>query len=74
MTEEEYKLKQHELDELKYYESQIARQDLSGKMNYCKECQCCYQFFRQCQLGQESREKNFVCAKAFEKMQKKRSK
>lgn len=55
---------QKELDEKKYYESEIARQDLSGKMEYCKYCTVCYQSFRQCPLDQHTRETNCVCAKA----------
>ena len=55
---------QKELDEKKYYESEISKQDLSGKMEYCKYCSICYQAYRQCPLDQHSREINCVCAKA----------
>lgn len=64
ITDEELNLLQKQLDEKKYRQSEIGRVDLSGKMEYCKCCNLCYQHFKQCQLDQSSREANQVCAKA----------
>lgn len=53
---------QKQLDEKKYFESQVARQDLSGKMFYCETC-----IFKSkeqtCELTNESRVANCVCAR-----------
>lgn len=52
---------QKQLDEKKYFESQIAKQDLSGKMFYCEDC--IFRHYADCQLIQESRVVNCVCAR-----------
>lgn len=56
---------QNKLDEKKYLESEIAKQDLSGKMEYCKKCAFCYKRFAQCTLSHQSRLANCVCARAY---------
>lgn len=41
----DYEKLQKELDKTKYIQSEIAKQDLSGKMPYCKNCA-----FQRCNL------------------------
>lgn len=53
---------QKKLDELKYFESQIARQDLSGKMFYCEGCMCRDIYSRTCNATQGYRESTCQCA------------
>lgn len=58
---------QEKLDTQKYYQSATARQDLSGRMSYCKGC-----YFQRydaekgyiiCNLDEKSKVENQVCAK-----------
>lgn len=62
---------QSELDKKKYLQSQTARQDLGGRMEYCKDC-----YFLKfdtekkhliCNLDENSRVANQVCAKNYER-------
>lgn len=62
-----YEKLQQQLDEAKYFQSQTARQDLSGRMSYCKNC-----YFLKfdpekgyliCNLDNQPRVENQVCAK-----------
>lgn len=66
---EEIRLLQDKLDTKKYYQSEIARQDLSGLMEYCEDCT-----FRQinletnkntCILDHSARVANHICAKNY---------
>lgn len=52
---------QKQLDKKKYFESEIAKRDLSGKMFYCEGCN--FRYFADCQLTHETRVANCVCAK-----------
>ena len=60
---------QKKLDEKKYLQSQTARQDLGGRMLYCKTCY--FLKFDQekghliCNLDNNSRVENQVCAKNY---------
>lgn len=69
MNELEIKNLQKQLDEKKYFQSQTARQDLGGRMEYCAEC-----YFLKfdtekkhliCNLDEHSRVVNQVCAKNY---------
>lgn len=71
MNELELKVKQKELDEQKYLQSQTARQDLGGRMSYCTDC-----YFAKfdtikkhliCNLDEKSKVENQVCAKNYER-------
>jgi hypothetical protein len=64
---------QKKLDEKKYIQSQTARQDLGGRMSYCKEC-----YFLKfdtekkhliCNLDESSRVANQVCAKNLRRVE-----
>lgn len=58
---------QKQLDEHKYYVSEINGYDMSGKMNYCFYCknkdENCI-----CKLNQEERVKKTICAKEYRKL------
>lgn len=63
---------QNHLDEIKYCRSQEAECDLSGKMDYCEDCE-----FKQwddtvrdyyCILSQSDRSNNCFCAKNYLKI------
>lgn len=60
---------QKKLDEKKYFQSQTARQDLSGRMAYCNTCY--FLKFDQekghliCNLDEKARVENQVCAKNY---------
>ena len=60
---------QNKLDTQKYYQSATARQDLSGRMDYCKNCY--FQKFDNekgyviCNLDEKSKVENQVCAKNY---------
>ena len=62
MTEQGLKIIQSEYDLKKYNQSTIAKTDMSGKMEYCKNC-----IFRTelltCVLDHETRERFSVCAR-----------
>lgn len=66
---------QKELDEKKYFQSQTARQDLSGLMEYCDNCD--FRLFSQekqrliCNLDSKSREENKVCEKNYRRRKQK---
>lgn len=63
----EFAILQKELDEKKYRQSEIARQDLAGRMEYCKNCT--FNIYDAkvermiCNLDHLSRTENCVCAK-----------
>lgn len=78
MNELELKMKQKELDEKKYLQSQTARQDLGGRMEYCKDC-----YFLKfdtekkhliCNLDERAKVENQVCAKNYERRNQNESK
>lgn len=62
--------KQIELDERKYNSSILARTDMAGKMDYCKEC-----IFRndlpQCDIYHEIRRNYNICARNYNKLKEK---
>lgn len=67
MVNAELAILQKELDEKKYRQSELARTDLSGRMDYCNGCT--FNVFDMqeqhmvCDLDNVSREANLVCAK-----------
>lgn len=61
--------RQKELDFIKWNTSQIEKQDLSGKMNYCNYCN--RKTIDGCNASQDEREQGNLCAKAFNKREKK---
>lgn len=61
--------RQAELDFMKWNISQIEKQDMSGKMEYCNSCQ--YQDNGTCTKSQEEKVEQSLCAKAFNKKNKK---
>ena len=69
MNDEQLKTLQNELDKKKYLQSQTARQDLGGRMEYCKDCYFLkFDTEKQhliCNLDQNSKEINSVCAKNY---------
>ena len=62
MTEQGLKIIQSEYDLKKYNQSTIARIDMSGKMEYCKNCIFGTELFT-CALDHETRERFSVCAR-----------
>ena len=60
---------QKELDEKKYRHSEIAKIDMSGKMEYCIECSF-KTLGKDCSLHQLGREKHFVCARQYIQLKK----
>lgn len=67
MVDAELAILQKELDEKKYRQSELAKTDLSGRMDYCKDCTF-NQFditvqHNKCFLDSRSRAENLVCAK-----------
>lgn len=60
--------KQKQLDFIKWNKSQMEKQDLSGKMDYCVNCK--YKSINGCTASQEEREAGNLCAKAFNKRSK----
>ncbi len=54
---------QKKLDEKKWFESQIARQDLGGKMFYCEGCPFRNSYLKICATTQQEREQSCMCAK-----------
>lgn len=69
MNEQELKNKQKELDEKKYRQSEIAKQDLAGRMEYCDGCYF-VKFDHEkghviCNLDERSKIENQVCAKNY---------
>jgi len=62
--------KQKELDLFKWNKSQIENKDLSGQMNYCKNCPSKTNDGT-CIATQAERELNTLCAKAFNKANRK---
>lgn len=62
MEEQEMRELQKKLDELKYFESSIARMDLSGKMFYCEGCKCRDIYNNTCNAAQSYRESTCQCA------------
>lgn len=60
---------QKQLDETKYFQSQTAKQDLGGRMEYCENCY--FQKFDSnkghliCNLDESSKVSNYVCAKNY---------
>lgn len=63
------KEQQQELDKKKYYSSLTARTDMSGKMEFCKDC-----LFKgempSCVIDHETREQFSVCARQYFKLEK----
>lgn len=61
--------KQEELDKKKFHSSLTVRCDMSGKMEYCKDC-----LFRNdkhdCEIPHEIRKDYNVCARQFNKLEK----
>lgn len=68
MNNQDLSLKQEELDRKKYQSSLLVRCDMSGKMEYCKEC-----LFRndkhECEIPHEIRKDYKVCARQYFKLQ-----
>lgn len=68
MNNQDLSLKQEELDRKKYQSSLTVRCDMSGKMEYCKEC-----LFRndkhECEIPHEIRKDYNVCARQYFKLQ-----
>lgn len=60
--------KQEELDKKKFHSSLTVRCDMSGKMEYCKDC-----LFRndkhECEIPHEVRKDYNVCARQFYKLE-----
>ena len=69
MNDEQLRQLQKELDEKKHRQSEIAKQDLGGRMEYCKDCYFLkFDTEKQhliCNLDQNSKEINSVCAKNY---------
>lgn len=69
MNDEQLKTLQDELDKKKYIQSQTARQDLGGRMEYCKDCYFLkFDTEKQhliCNLDERSKTINSVCAKNY---------
>ncbi len=67
MVDVELAILQKELDEKKYRQSELAKTDLSGRMEYCKDCSFNTYDVRVdhmiCNLDSKSRAENIVCAK-----------
>lgn len=67
MVDAELAILQKELDDKKYFQSNTARQDLAGRMEYCKGCS--FNVFNVeknhmiCNLDHQSRTENCACAK-----------
>ena len=63
---------QSELDERKYNSSILARCDMSGKMDYCKDC-----IFRNelpsCDINHEIRKNYKVCERNYKKLKERES-
>lgn len=74
----EFAILQKELDEKKYRQSETARQDLAGRMEYCKGCSFnIFDIEKQymvCNLDHISRTENCVCAKNKVRLNKQMSK
>lgn len=65
--------RQKKLDEMKWHESQKAGADQSGMMDYCEYCEMSESMDCYCSATQEEREKKFFCAKAYNRMKRKKS-
>lgn len=59
--------KQEELDARKWYKSEIQREDLSGKLGYCIDCDYCDKYHLICKLPYKERVKINACAIAWKK-------
>lgn len=68
----EFKEIQNELDERKYNSSILARTDMAGKMDYCKDC-----IFRNdlpsCDVNHEIRKNYTICARNYNNLKEKES-
>lgn len=64
------KERQKSLDKQKWLESEISSIDKSGIMVYCGVCEYKTSNFT-CTATQKQRQENCLCAKAFNKMQRK---
>ena len=68
MVDAELAILQKELDDKKYFQSNTARQDLAGRMEYCNGCSFnVFDIEKQhmiCNLDHQSRTENCVCAKS----------
>ena len=67
--------RQVSLDEKKYFESQKQGRDMSGNMDYCYCCKYLQVVDKDnynCPVPQIDRELKCLCAKAFNKMKKKK--
>ena len=62
------KERQKSLDKKKWIMSEEVGEDLSGEMLYCEFCACSVD--KKCNAPQEDREKNHLCAKAFNRMKR----
>ena len=62
------KERQKKLDEKKWIASEKAKEDLSGLLDYCSHCD--WQDIYGCMATQEEIEREYKCAKAYNKMQK----
>ena len=78
MVDAELAILQKELDEKKYRQSELARQDLAGRMEYCNGCSFnVFDIQEQhmvCDLDHTSRTENCVCAKNKVRLNKQMSK
>jgi hypothetical protein len=69
MTNQE---RQKSLDRQKWFTSQMYKEDQSGKMPYCIKCEksnCTHR----CTASQKEREEQCLCAKAYNKLNKRSS-
>lgn len=64
--------RQKSLDKKKWLESEKKGEDMSGAMDYCKECNRQHYYLEECQATQEERETACLCATAYNRMQRTR--
>lgn len=69
MTNEE---RQKKLDEQKWLESEKKGLDMTGRMDYCYSCLHQSLEASQCGVSQSCRESNYLCAKAYNSMRRKK--
>lgn len=62
MTEQGLRLKQDQYNLQKYNQSTIARTDMSGKCDFCRDCMFKTETLN-CVLDQETKDKYSVCAR-----------
>ena len=66
------KAKQKTLDKKKWLVSEELGEDMSGKMGWCNYCNCRTDF-ETCVASQQEREVECLCAKAYNRLQRKKS-